>query len=60
MQRCIVPTVGTTTGTTGATPTLSREGSVDVASLPCFCSTHPHECPQGQALVAAIHERLGN
>jgi hypothetical protein len=26
----------------------------------CTCSTNPYNCPQGQALVAAIHERKGN
>ena len=27
---------------------------------PCTCSSDPHNCPIGQALVAAIHERKGN
>ena len=28
-------------------------------NCPCTCSTDPHNCPIGQALVAAIHERKG-
>jgi hypothetical protein len=31
-----------------------------VHNCPCTCSTNPYNCPQGQALVQAIHTRKGD